>query len=250
MSMLVDANWPLAPPKAAVLGAATVSCWRIALDAVDRQRGNRLAELLAEAERQRAARFLRPADRRSYIAAHAGLRLLLAAALGRREQDLRFSNGATGKPMLADGALEFNLSHSAGIVLIALARRLAVGVDVERLRLVPGREAIVRRYLHPGERADLAALPPAPAQTAFFRCWTRKEAVAKALGLGLGLPLERYRVSCRPGVPAALLEAQDLEPPPELWSIHDLTPSADHVGALAVPAPSIGLLRHTLDWPD
>jgi 4'-phosphopantetheinyl transferase len=248
--MLIEADWPLALPERAMPRAATVSCWRLPVDAVDRQRENRLAALLAEAERQRAARFLWPADRRSYIAAHAGLRLLLAAALGRRGQGLRFSTGATGKPMLADGALEFNLSRSGGIVLIALARRLAVGVDVERLRLVPGRDAIVRRYLHPGERADLAALPPAPAQTAFFRCWTRKEAVAKALGLGLGLPLERYRVSCRPDVPAALLEAEGIEPPAGLWSIHDLTPGADHVGALAVPAPSTTVLRHTLDWPD
>ena len=106
---------------------------------------------------------------------------------------------------------------------------------------------LARRFLHPGEVADLAMLTGRAAELAFFRCWTRKEAVAKALGLGLSLPLDQYRVSCRPDEPARLLVLPDIAPAAAAWSLIDLDPSPDYVGALAVPLRPIGLVCRTLD---
>jgi 4'-phosphopantetheinyl transferase len=206
-----------------------------------------LRDVLSGEERARADRFHRAVDRRNFIAAHAGLRQLLAAALGRRAEDVELAQTDTGKPMLVDRALEFNLSHSGEIVLIALTSGLSIGVDVEQPRGLADREAIARRFLHPGEAADLAQLTGHPAELAFFRCWTRKEAVAKTLGLGLGLPLDQYRVSCRPDEPARLLHLSGVEPAAAEWSLIDLVPGPDYVGALAAPARPITLVCRTLD---
>jgi 4'-phosphopantetheinyl transferase len=243
-------TWAIARPDPAVPPLRTVWCWRICVGDIQAERAGALRDVLSPGEQVRADRFHRAVDRRNFIAAHAGLRLLLATALGHRDEDVELTQTDTGKPMLVDRTLEFNLSHSGEIVLIALASGLSVGVDVEQPRGLADREAIARRFLHPGEAADLAQLTGRAAELAFFRCWTRKEAVAKALGLGLSLPLDQYRVSCRPDEPARLLHLSDVEPAAAEWSLIDLVPGPDYVGALAAPARSITLVCRTLDLAD
>jgi len=240
-------TWVTARPEPAIPPPRTVWCWRIRVGDIPAEREGALRAVLSVEEQVRADRLQRSVDRRNFIAAHAGLRLLLAAALGRRAEDLDLTQNDTGKPMLVDHALEFNLSHAGDIVLIALASGLPIGVDVEQPRALPDREAIARRFLHPGEAADLAPLVGCAAELAFFRCWTRKEAVAKTLGLGLSLPLDQYRVSCRPDEPAALLHLSAIGPAAAEWSLIDLVPGQDYVGALAAPLRPITLVCRTLD---
>jgi 4'-phosphopantetheinyl transferase len=240
-------TWAAARPEPAVPPLRTVWCWNIRAGDIPAECEGALRDLLSTEEQVRADRFRRVVDRHNFIAAHAGLRLLLAAALGRRAEDVHLTQNDTGKPMLVDRALEFNLSHTGDIVLIALASGLSVGVDVEKPRALPDRNAIARRFLHPGEVADLALLTGRAAELAFFRCWTRKEAVAKALGLGLSLPLDQYRVSCRPDEPARLLHLSGIGPAVAEWSLIDLVPSPDYVGALAAPVRPITLVCRTLD---
>ncbi len=185
-------------------------------------------------EQDRAKRFVRAEDRQSFTAAHGVLRLLLGAMLDAAPQSFAFIANAYGKPSLApERGVEFNMSHSCGIVLIALARRLPIGVDVEALRPMTERAAIVQRYFHPGEAADFARVPPAEAEDAFFRCWSRKEAVVKALGYGMSLDLHRYRVAVIPGAKPEVLALEDDDAPQESWSLIDLDPGPGHVGALA-----------------
>jgi len=240
-------TWAIARPEPAVPPLRTVWCWRICVGDIPAEREGALCAVLSIDEQIRAGRFRRAVDRRNFIAAHAGLRLLLAAALGHRAEDVKLTQTDTGKPMLVDRALEFNLSHAGEIVLIALASGVSIGVDVELPRGMADREAIARRFLHPGEAADLAKLTGRAAELAFFRCWTRKEAVAKTLGLGLGLPLDQYRVSCRPDEPARLLHLSGSEPAAAEWSLIDLVPGPDYVGALAAPVRPITLVCRTLD---
>jgi 4'-phosphopantetheinyl transferase len=240
-------TWAIARPEPTVPPPRTVWCWRIRVGDIPAEREGALRAVLSAREQVRADRLWRVADRRNFIAAHAGLLLLLAAVLGHRTEDVQLTQNDTGKPMLVGRALEFNLSHSGEIVLIALASGVSIGVDVEQPRAMPDRAAIARRFLHPGEVADLAMLTGRAAELAFFRCWTRKEAVAKALGLGLSLPLDQYRVSCRPEEPTRLLVLPDIAPAAAAWSLIDLDPSPDYVGALAVPLRPIGLVCRTLD---
>ena len=124
------------------------------------------AEALTAEERERAARFRFDVDRRRWIAARVALRRVLA----RYTDDLNFVAGEHGKPYLANGAVHFNLSHSGALAVIAVAAS-EVGVDVEQIR----------------ESFDFQELDAAARSRAeFFRGWTRKEAMLKARGVGLG----------------------------------------------------------------
>lgn len=104
---------------------------------------------------------------------------VLAHYLG--EPPTGFEKGPHGKPRLVgDQAwLRFNLSHSGEVTLVAVARDVEVGIDVERIRPVPEMREIARRWLGRDDIAD-------PAD--FFRAWTRHEAIVKALGVGLAGP--------------------------------------------------------------
>ncbi|HEY5210755.1 MAG TPA: 4'-phosphopantetheinyl transferase superfamily protein [Stellaceae bacterium] len=185
-------------------------------------------------EQARADRFVRAPDRHSFTAAHGCLRLLLGAMLGDPPQSFVLTVNQYGKPRLAEPrGIAFNMSHSGGIVLIGVASNIAIGVDVEALRPVPERSQIVRRYFHPGEAADFATVPEDRAETAFFRCWSRKEAVVKALGRGMSLDLHRYRVACLPRAAPELLALEGETAPRDAWTIYDLDFGARHVGAVA-----------------
>ena len=228
--------------------AAHALCWRIAVGDIDAAAHALLFGLLSAGERVRAERFRAAADRLSFTAAHGTLRLLLAAMLGERPQSLAFAANAWGKPRLVpDRAIEFNMSHSGGIVLTALARHLPIGVDVEAMRPFAERADIVQRYFHPGEAADLATVPPADAEAAFFRCWSRKEAVVKALGLGMSLDLHRYRVACLPGARAEVLALEAEAAPQQNWSLIDLDPGPGYVGALAARHRPLRVERAAFD---
>ena len=159
---------------------------------------SRAVDILADGERQRAARFVSDADRRRYISAHAQLRMVLGRCLGRRAQSLRFARGTYGKPYVADGDnphdVRFNMSHSGDRALIAVTLGREVGVDIEEEKGIGNPLAVAQHFFAPGERSVMAGLPEAARCAAFFRCWTRKEAVIKALGAGLSCSLDGFEV--------------------------------------------------------
>jgi len=179
---------PATPPP---LGVHEAHLWRLDLDAAH---GEAATVVLSEEERARAARFHFESDRHRFIAARAALRRILAAYLDRAPADLVFSLGRHGKPALENLGLEFNLSHSGGCGLLAVTRGRRVGVDLERVRSEFAGEDIARRFFASAEVEALAATKPDEYVTAFFRCWTRKEAYVKARGDGLSLALDRFEV--------------------------------------------------------
>jgi 4'-phosphopantetheinyl transferase len=81
--------------------------------------------------------------------------------------------------------IQFNLSHSGGISLVAVALDVEVGVDVERLRPMPDCLPVAERFLPPGNAAALAEIPAVEREREFFVRWTRAEAMLKARGVGL-----------------------------------------------------------------
>ncbi|MCJ2141374.1 4'-phosphopantetheinyl transferase family protein [Methylobacterium sp. E-066] len=207
------------------------------------------AAVLDAAERDRAARFLRPVDRMRYRASHAALRLILGEALGLAPAEIRLEAGAGGKPELAGsarGTLDFNLSHSGGRALIGLARGAAIGVDVEEIRPITDALRIARAHFAPDEAAALAALSPNAIDHAFFGLWTRKEAVVKALGSGLSLPLNRFSVSVPPEPPRLLRMAEG-----GAWTLAGIDCGAGYAATIAVRSAEAGIaVRHLRgDWP-
>jgi 4'-phosphopantetheinyl transferase len=105
---------------------------------------------------------------------------------------------ANGKPQLAARAettdLQFNLAHSGELALVAVTRGCEVGVDAEQLRPIVHWQDIATRYFHPSESGAIDAVEPSARNEAFLRCWTRKEAILKALGVGLGHSLASFVV--------------------------------------------------------
>lgn len=223
------------------LTADDVHVWRIALELDDATLA-RLRETLADDERQRADRFHFEKDRRHFIAARAALRAILSRYLGRRAPDVRFAYTDYGKPHLAGEddkfPLHFNLTHSHGLALLAVAHGREVGVDLELIRDNLEGEQLAERFFSPCEVAALRALPPELRREAFFHCWTRKEAYIKAIGKGLSLALDQFDVSLHPGEPAMLLATQHNPQEARRWSMRSLLPAEGYVAALVVEGQS------------
>lgn len=179
-----------------------------------------LRALLSSDEQERAARFVFRQDRRRYIVARARLRQLLGARLRIRPEKIEFQYGAAGKPALAASHddLRFNLSHCEDVAVYAFADATEVGVDVEAVRTLDDADEIALRVFSPRERAAYLRLAEGERPWGFFRCWTRKEALVKALGSGLSQPLEDL----------------DVSPAPQGWMLHSFVPGPGLVAALAV----------------
>jgi 4'-phosphopantetheinyl transferase len=217
------------------LRAGDVDVWYVDL-ALDAGTVARLGAGLDEDERARAARFRFERDARRFIVARSALRAVLGGYLGVPPGDLVFAYGTHGKPALRGGhaALDFNVSHSGEVAVVAAGWRRAVGVDVEQWRPLPDLAALAARAFAPPELVALGALPEAERPAAFFRCWTRKEAFIKATGRGLAEPLDGFAVSLAADEPARFLDIAGDPDALARWTLQDLRPPAGYAGALVV----------------
>jgi 4'-phosphopantetheinyl transferase len=168
----------------------------------------------------------------------AALRSILARYVGSAPTELRFVYGDHGKPDLAGqsgpDALRFNLAHSAGLAVAALARGRAVGIDLERIAARGSLMRIAERFFTWREDLAIKALPEAQRTRAFFTCWTRKEAYIKALGDGLAIALNRFEVPVLPDQAPFVRTLIELSPPAIRCSMIDLSVAPDYTAALAV----------------
>ena len=141
----------------------------------------------------------------------------------------------------------FNVSHAADVALIALTGDSALGVDVEEVRPIADLLAIASRFFTSAEVETITTVSSEERDLAFFLCWTRKEAFSKALGDGLTFGLDRYRVACRPGAEARILEIDGSTAAAAEWSLYDLRPAPGFVGAVAMHGMPRTLDFQTLD---
>jgi 4'-phosphopantetheinyl transferase len=226
----------LLPPSNPTLANHEVHIWKADLHCTEVELQH-LSTLLAPDEQQRAARFYFEKDRHQYCVARGLLRLILSVYLSEHPSSLQFAYSPYGKPALQsrphDDPLQFNVSHSHGIALYAVAQQDKVGIDVEYLRADFGWREIVEHYFSEREIQMLSQVPQSQQQQAFFDGWTRKEAYIKARGQGLSIPLKQFDVSLAPGEPAALLHAQEDRDPTQ-WTIHALHPGENYAGAVAI----------------
>lgn len=201
---------------------------------------------LDPAEAARAQRFHGQAHAQRYRVAHVALREILSEQLDQRPEDLHFVIGTEGKPVLPGrNSLAFNLSHAADVALVAVGGTAALGVDVEHVSDAPDLEDIAVTHFAADERASIVALPGSDRVAAFYRCWTRKEAVVKALGVGIGYDLQSFSVSVDAGS-AQLLRASTPMESPERWTLAHLELGGPYVGALAIQEP--GAVVSVGDW--
>jgi 4'-phosphopantetheinyl transferase len=212
----------------------------------------RCREVLDDSERARAGAFLSQRDRQQYTVAHGALRIIAARELQVAPSALRWDRGPYGKPALAApwSGLSLSLSHSAGLVAVAIAVGRAVGVDIQHL--VPRLDVVAMsaRFFPPAEAAYVATGRDAGARAdRFTRLWSRKEAVVKAAGgrlwpnLGIAV-LGRAVVRC--AEPPAAHRVADVPAPAGFRAAVALAGAAPFVtqavawpGAVAVPAGAV-----------
>jgi 4'-phosphopantetheinyl transferase len=214
-----------------------VHVWRIELDCAERSAAVLRATLSLE-EEQRAARFRSLELCARWTVAHGALRCILATYARCEPSVLVYRAGPHGKPALASPVqdIPFNLSHTGGLALVAIAGSGRVGIDAEAVRSTIEVEDLSRRFFAPAEAAEIMALPPNARLAAFFTCWTRKEAFVKALGGGLSVPLDRFRVSIRSDEPARVLWVDREES--DRWSLLDVgEPGVAAAVVVEGPAP-------------
>jgi 4'-phosphopantetheinyl transferase len=238
------------PPPHPPLGAGEVHVWRVSLDVEPEP----FQPLLSPDERQRAARFHRDVHRRRFVAAHGALRRILGAYLDAAPETLAFEVGEHGKPSLREpfdreGArVEFNLSHSADLALVAVTRNHPVGVDVERWSEVEHLE-LAERFFSSAERDALRSLAHVTEllEAGFFAAWTRKEAYLKATGYGIARGLHHFDVTLAPGVEAALLADRLDAAATQRWTVRSIVPAEGYSGAVVAAAPLRDLLLFDAD---
>ncbi|MEU8843662.1 4'-phosphopantetheinyl transferase superfamily protein [Streptomyces roseus] len=200
----------------------------------------RLAPTVLDAgERQRAAAFRWERDRRCWVAARVGLRLLLGArqevapaAVRLEREPCAVCGGADGRPVAPGSGLWFSVSHSSDLALLAFGAA-PLGVDVEAL---PEPELVseLAGWLHARETAELEAGPEAERPAAFARTWVRKEAYLKGLGVGLARdPALDY------------LGAGPVASAPSGWEVADVAVPAGFAGAVARTAVALTAAART-----
>ena len=226
---------PLAWPTSGVRGiiaADEVHLWAWTLDPAAVDLPSHI-EILDGQERERMQRFHFAPDRARYAVSHANLRTILGSYLHQPAASVRFHTNGFGKPELdhsdASSSLHFNLSHCRSIALLAVANGGPVGVDVEEVR--PIEPEVADSHFSARERSQLRELQGDAWLAGFYRCWTRKEAILKAEGVGLSHALDSFDVSLLPDETAELLESR--KPFSYPWRLHELSPSEGTIGALA-----------------
>lgn len=169
-----------------------VHVWGAAPAQLDDAQWTRLARVCDVAEQERARRFVFDRDRRAYLAAHGLLRHALSHCdPSRSPGGWRLVAAPNERPELAPelgSRLRFNLSHCATRVVCVVSEEIVCGIDVEPATRFGSDEGIIADCLSPAELAWLQSLERLPRVLAFQKLWTLKEAIAKAVGLGLALP--------------------------------------------------------------
>lgn len=186
------------PPPAARGRAADPLAPRLWLVPVGSATEARFAPLLSAEEQRRAARFRQAEDRARFTVGRGALRLLLGRCLALPPDAVAFRRGPHGRPHLACETLDFNVAHAGRVVLCAVAREGRVGVDVEAIRVLRERHAVVALACDRSERAWLERLPAPERRRALFELWTAKEACLKAAGCGLSEPPAEVAVALDP----------------------------------------------------
>lgn len=221
----------VSPPEKQRSGAQDIHVWAAGLDQ-PLEHISAFKVTLAPDEMERAARFHFERDRNRFIAGRGILREILGSYLETGPSQLCFEYSPRGKPRLKTiderPHLHFNAAHSEDLILIAVTQLYPVGIDVERVRPISELENIATQYFSAGEAADLMALPKDEQVRSFYRLWTRKEACLKATGEGLSGSTRENESTAH-------------------WTLVELTPARDFVGAVAAPAG--GLTVSCWKWP-
>lgn len=202
-----------------------------------------LLSLLSSDEQARSQRYIVPKARSQFIQTRGRLRLLLGSYLRRDPASLEFVYSDNGKPALATHSggdvLQFNLSHSQNRILYAITANQAIGVDLEGFNPLISYLDIAQRICTPQELAVFNQLPPLEQSQAFFKIWTRKEALVKLFGDRLYEKLSVFEVPAHANLGSDWVQVEDRQ----TW-LQDLDMGDSFAGAIALPIAPQQIIHH------
>jgi 4'-phosphopantetheinyl transferase len=209
-----------------------VDVWKVSLTGSDED-FTRANGMLSVDEKERAARIGSVRMQRAFVLARAGLRSLLGHYIRQAPDAICFSCEPQGRPRLCgDNGIYFSATRSGELAAFALCASPSIGIDIERRCTVAHMDRVVERMFSPAEKRQLEPLDHEMRLRAFFACWTRKEAYAKALGEGILTPFEQFSVDVNPNEakPEIRFEmGQEVND----WVLHDLRFGDEYAAALA-----------------
>ena len=212
-------------------GAVHVWAWHLT---VDEQTLAELEETLAVDEWQRVRRLPSGRHARRFVARRGMTRLILGRYLNLHAHRLQFIYGPQGKPALTpsfSSALEFNLSDSSELAVLAVATGQPLGIDIEQLRPIAETEDLAAHAFTAREVERLQRAAASRRAGEFFQLWTRSEAVAKAMGCGMRMSSTSLAQADAGSVPRRLRSPGDAEP--ASWRVYPLPAPAGYTGTLA-----------------
>jgi len=203
---------------------------------VNELRFRELQSFLSDEECRKYDRTLSVVERRRQIVARGLLREALAEIIGAHPSDLRIQATEIGKPYLvldSAASIQFNLSHTGDLLAIAFSQHREVGIDVEKARDAEDLDCdrAAQLAFGEGELAEFMSLPMDLRRQGFFDGWVRKEAFSKAVGMGMTLPFDQFRITVDPRLPA---EISPPESERRRWILRDLDIGPNHHGAIAI----------------
>jgi 4'-phosphopantetheinyl transferase len=185
-------------------------------------------DLLDDTEKARASRFYFAKHQRRFATARAFVRIILGRYLNLAPESLEFNYNPQGKPSVVNNQkLQFNLSHTGDLALLAVGKAHPIGVDIEQYSARPY-EGIAQTLFSQTECEGLQKAPQALKPAVFFHIWSQKEAFIKVLGLGLSYPTKEF------SVPIAAPTKQLIEDSVQktTWMMHSFMPQIACSGAL------------------
>ena len=194
------------------------------------ERAEKLVGVLSEDEQFRAEQFKFQELRERFIVGRGCLRQILGRYLHQLPEDIKFTYGAHGKPMVE--GISFNFSHTKEYALCGVTRdaAIAVGVDIETKERSTNILALAKRFFHPFEYSYLEQAPKGKQQDIFVKFWTAKESFLKAQGIGLQGGLDQFQICLDPQPHILCADQED-------WSLTIFPLDENHCGAIAVNDP-------------
>ncbi len=199
--------------------------------------------LLDDAERQREKRFYFAKDQHQYLVTRALVKTVLSRYATVAPDHWRFSKNKYGRPEIANEEvrsqkLSFNISHTAGLIIMGVTCGQTLGVDTENIVQRQAPLDIAHRYFSPQETAALHALPLADQPERFFYYWTLKESYIKARGMGLSIPLDQFSFSFPDEQDIRIEFHSGVKDIPSNWWFSLLKPTPDHLISICVQRTS------------
>jgi 4'-phosphopantetheinyl transferase len=220
-----------------------------AADAIDGERAIGYRQLLSADERKREQRFHFQKDRDRFSITRALVRAVLSRYEAVDARDWVFTANAYGRPaidVLRMGAVDlcFNVSHTAGLIVLGVTRGRAVGVDVENLCARVNPIDTAKHVFSVVELVTLAGLPAEQQLDRFFEYWTFKESYIKARGMGVSIPLDKFSIRLERDGLVDLEIAPELDDDASRWEFWQIRPSRTYV--LALCAERVSKLSPTI----